>query len=231
MRTWHLTVQFLFFTDRDTLLPLLLFSLLWNTAALSPCFPGQGVFTSVQLCQRRAVTHWWGADGFSTALPLQGTPSAHRRTPEDCAGASMIECPLAPAQMLVQENMEGPAGVGLYGVPGASSQGDTGEAEVWLRYRAQVQSCLVQKLWEKAAPHLAPGRMSRKATGSLKGGARAEVSAGAPCSSNGCRTLAAWAALWFRHCHRSALLCTPRELCQAIDLSGATEPRPQLIRT
>lgn len=89
-----------------------------------------GVFTSVQLCQRRAVTHWWGADGFSAAFPLQGTPSAHRRTPEDCAGASTIECPLAPAQMLVQENTEGPAGVGLYGVPGASSQGDIGEAEV-----------------------------------------------------------------------------------------------------
>lgn len=216
MGTWHLTVQFLFFTDRDTLLPLLLFSLLWNTAAPSQCFPGQGVFTSVQLYQRRAVIHWWGADGFSTAFLLQGTPRVHRRTAKDCARASTIACPLAPAQMLLQENMGGPAGVGLNGVPGASSQG-TGEVEVWLRYRAQVQSCLVQKLWEKAAPHIAPGRMSRKATGSLQGGACAEVRAGALCSSDGCWTVAAWTTLWFRHHCQSALLCTPRELCQDID--------------
>lgn len=122
MGTWHLTDQFLFFTDRDTLLPLLLFSLLWNTAAPSQCFPGEGVFTSAQLYQRRAVMCWWEAGGFSTVFPLQGTPRVHGRTAEDCAGASTIACPSASAQMLLQENMEDPAGGGLYGVPGAFSQ-------------------------------------------------------------------------------------------------------------
>lgn len=66
----------------------------------------------------------------------------------------------------------------------------TEEVEVWLRCRAEVQSCLVQKLWEKAADHITPGRMSRKATGSLQGGACAEVSAGALCSNDRYRTLA-----------------------------------------
>ncbi|KAF2988460.1 hypothetical protein EK904_004965 [Melospiza melodia maxima] len=97
------------------------------------------------------------------------TLKVHRRAAEDSAGASTIACPLAPAHTLLQENMGGPAGVRLYAVPGSSSQGDTEKVEVWLRCRAEVQSCLVQKLWEKAADHTAPGRMSRKATGSLQG--------------------------------------------------------------
>lgn len=230
MGTWHLTDQFLFFTDRDTLLPLLLFSLLWNTAAPSQCFPGQGVFTSAQLYQRRAVICWWEAGGFSTVFPLQGTPRVHGRTAEDCAGASTIACPSASAQMLLQENMEDPAGGGLYGVPGAFSQRvilgrlRSGWA-AGLRYRAAW--CRSSGRRQHITQHQGEWAGRQQATG----GACAEVSAGALCSSDGCRTLAEWTALWFRHHCQSALLCTPRELCQVIDFSGTKEPRPQLIRT
>lgn len=148
MGTWQITDQFLFFTDRDTLLPVLQFSLLWNTAALSQCVPGQGVFTSVQLYQRRPVICWWGAAGFS--IPITGDIKGPQKSCWRLCWSQYDSMPLSTSPDAVPREHGGPAGVGLYGMPEASSQSDTGEVEV---QSSDTELPGTESMGEASTPH------------------------------------------------------------------------------